>query len=204
MHFWRSNSHRDLLTPDWPDLDSSSSSEMQRVAAAGNLPDFTQNWGFHLIAKDVQRVMPPRTQISYQVLDFWKFVLLLPLQNIDGNTETTWGYVNFGRDSREVLTSGREKWTPPFFIQERHHKKYSLKRKTKVEHYSWWKKSEAFCFLGLHSFCPVVWTTLCIACPPFSPIQSLPSVRITKEEKLEVPSAKCQLNQSREIGQWLM
>ena len=71
-----------------------------------------------------QRIMPPRTQISYQVLDFWKFVLLLPLQNIEGNTETTWGYVNFGRDSREVLTSGREKWTPPFIIQERHHKKY--------------------------------------------------------------------------------
>ena len=70
MHFGRSNSHWDLLTPDWPDLDSSSSSEMQRGAAVGYLPDFTQNWGFHLIAKDVQRVMPPRTQISYQVLNF--------------------------------------------------------------------------------------------------------------------------------------
>ena len=66
----RSNSHQDLLTPDWPELDSSSSSEMQRGAAAGNLPDFPQNLGFHIIAKGVQRIMPPRTQISYQVLDF--------------------------------------------------------------------------------------------------------------------------------------
>ena len=53
------------MTPDWPELDSSSSSEMQRGAAAGNLPDFPQNLRFHIIAKGVQRIMPPRTQISY-------------------------------------------------------------------------------------------------------------------------------------------